>query len=110
MERAIIGSAKLSCRARHARSRCGGSADGAGCRHLALLLDASTRRGQTRLWWVSAHCGFPGNEKTDELAKEVFSLPHEKVYVDFRSLMKAVGLAASKAWQDSWPEALSGTS
>ena len=55
---------------------------------------------------MPAHCGLPGNEKADELAKEASSLPQEEVPVDVRSCTKAVSRIASLAWRRSWPDCL----
>lgn len=40
------------------------------------------------------------------LAKEVSSLPQEDAPVDVRTLTRAVGRSASKAWRCSWPDSL----
>ena len=70
-----------------------------------LLISASGER-RVHLQWVPAHCGLHGNERADELAKEASSLPQDRVPVDVRSLTKAVGRAASKAWREQWPDSL----
>ena len=70
-----------------------------------LLISASGER-RVHLQWVPAHCGLHGNELADELAKEASRLPQERVPVDVRSLTKAVGRAASKAWREQWPDSL----
>jgi len=69
-----------------------------------LLLATAAERGPVFLQWVPAHCGLPGNEKADELAKGASSLPQEDVPVDVRSRTRAVGRTASLAWRRSWPD------
>ena len=56
--------------------------------------------------WVPAHCGLPGNETADRLAKEASSLPQDDVHVDVRTITRAVGRSASKAWRRSWNDSL----
>ena len=58
------------------------------------------------LHWVPAHCGLPGNETADRLAKEASSLPQDDVHVDVRTITRAVGRSASKAWRRSWNDSL----
>ena len=49
-------------------------------------LRSITERGQrVTLQWVPAHCGIPGNERGDDLAREAASLP-QKVPADTRSM------------------------
>ena len=64
---------------------------------------------------ISAHCGlhgnyevgtYPGNETVDRLAKEASSLPQDDVSVDVRTITRAVGRSASKAWRRSWNDSL----
>ena len=71
-----------------------------------LLLAATRGERRAYLQWVPAHCGLTGNEKADVLAKEASSLAQEDVPVDVRTITKAVGRAASKAWRESWPDSL----
>ncbi|KAF0299195.1 hypothetical protein FJT64_000368 [Amphibalanus amphitrite] len=56
------------------------------------------------LMYCIALVSLRGNERADELAKEASSLPQAAAPVDVRSLTKAVGRAASKAWRDRWPD------
>ena len=67
------------------------------------LLSITGRGQEVRLQWVPAHCGLPGNERADTLAKEASDLPQADAPVDVRSLTKAVSRAATRAWQRSWP-------
>ena len=71
-----------------------------------LLLDLSRRGQQVRLQWVPAHCGLPGNERADVLAKEASALPQDEVPVDVRALTLAVSRASSKSVRMSWPDGL----
>ena len=49
-------------------------------------LRSITERGRrVTLLWVPAHCGIPGNEREDDLAREAASLP-QKVPADTRSM------------------------
>ena len=66
-------------------------ASGAGAQTTALgaaiwrLLLTITEGGRhIYLQWVPAHCGLPGNEKADTLAKEASSMPQDAVPVDVR--------------------------
>ena len=87
-------------------------ASGAGAQNTALgadvwrLLLAATEKGRDLyVQWVPAHCGLPKNDQADGLAKEASSLP-QVAPVDARTLTKAVGRAASKAWRGRWPDGL----
>ena len=71
-----------------------------------LLLELSAGGRRVHLQWVPAHCGLPGNETADWLAKEASSLPQDDVHVDVRTITRAVGRSASKAWRRSWNDSL----
>ena len=71
-----------------------------------LLLELSAGGRRVHLQWVPAHCGLPGNETADRLAKEASSLPQDDVHVDVRTITRAVGRSASKAWRRSWNDSL----
>ena len=84
-------------------------AGGAGTQETPLGADIWTLLGKITardqdilLQWVPAHCGLPGNERADELAKEASDLPQEAP-ADVRTITRAVSRAANKAWRRSWP-------
>ena len=54
----------------------------------------------------SPHTGLPGNETADRLAKQASSLPQDDVHLDVRTITRAVGRSASKAWHRSWNDSL----
>ena len=68
-----------------------------------LLSHLTARDQDVTLQWVPAHCGLPGNERADELAKEASSLPQEAP-IDVRTVTKAVSRAAYRAWRHQWPD------
>ncbi|XP_043216170.1 uncharacterized protein LOC122378769 [Amphibalanus amphitrite] len=75
---------------------------GAAVWRLLLALTDGGRR--VFMQWIQAHCGIPGNERADVLAKEASSLSQDAVPTDVRSMVKAVGRSATKAWRRSWPD------
>ena len=68
-----------------------------------LLSNITERDQPVTLQWVPAHCGIPGNERADELAREAADLPQEAP-ADVRSLTGAVARAATRAWRRAWPD------
>ncbi|XP_043236838.1 uncharacterized protein LOC122389163 [Amphibalanus amphitrite] len=68
---------------------------------LALVSDNGER--QVRLQWVPSHCGLPGNEMADSLAKEAASLPQEQVPVDTRTVHRAAARAADARTREQRP-------
>ena len=76
---------------------------GAALWDLLLMLSAGGR--QVHLQWVPTHCGLPGNETVDRLAREASSLPQDNVPVDVRTINRAVSRSASP-WRRSWNDSL----
>ena len=70
-----------------------------------LLGNITDREQEIFLQWVHAHCGLPGNERTDVLAKEASGLPQEAPG-DVCTITRAVSCATTKAWRQSWPHDL----
>ena len=68
-----------------------------------LITSISSHR-EIILQWIPSHFGIEGNERADALAKEASSLPQEAVTADVRTLTRAVSRAATKSWQDQWPD------
>ena len=68
-------------------------------RHLMELAGDGVR---AHLQWVPAHCGLPGNERADALAKEAAELPQQDVPPDTSAVVKAVARQAQKTWIASW--------
>ncbi|KAF0303168.1 RNA-directed DNA polymerase from mobile element jockey [Amphibalanus amphitrite] len=69
------------------------------------LLAALTEGGQpVTMQWVPAHCGLPGNERADALAREASALPQHDTPIDGGTICKAVARDAARAWQRSWPD------
>ena len=68
-------------------------------RHLISLADADVR---THLQWVPAHCGLPGNERADVLAKEASEMPQLDVPTDISSVVKAVARKSRLDWVKGW--------
>ena len=67
-----------------------------------LLLALAAEGAQVHLQWVPAHCGLPGNERADALAREAAELPQEDVPPDAGAIVKAVARQAQKDWTASW--------
>ena len=67
------------------------------------LLELRGGNRRIHLQWVPAHCGLPGNERADTLAKEAAGMAQEATPVDARTLSRAAARAARKKWQESWP-------
>lgn len=74
-----------------------------GARIWTTICTLRGRGHRLHIQWVPAHCGLPGNERADQLAKEASALPQEHVAVDGRTITKAIARAARKSWQNNWP-------
>ena len=69
------------------------------------LLRPLADRGQPILMqWVPAHCGLPGNERADALAREASALPQHETRIDTGTVQKAVARSATATWKRSWPD------
>ena len=70
----------------------------------ALLRPLADRGQPIVMQWVPAHCGLPGNERADALAREASALPQHQTPVDVRTIQRAVARSAASSWQQSWPD------
>ena len=69
------------------------------------LLRPLADRGQpVHMQWVPAHCGLPGNERADALAREASALPQHETRIDTGTVQKAVARSATATWKRSWPD------
>ncbi|KAF0300914.1 Ribonuclease H [Amphibalanus amphitrite] len=75
---------------------------GADIWRLLLQLASSGRR--LHLQWVPAHCGLPGNERADALAREAAELDQAGAPLDVRNITRAAARTARRSWQESWPD------
>ena len=53
------------------------------------LLDLTAGGRQVRLQWVPSHCGIPGNDAADALAREAAALPQTDAPLDMQSVYRA---------------------
>ncbi|KAF0287547.1 putative RNA-directed DNA polymerase from transposon BS [Amphibalanus amphitrite] len=67
------------------------------------LLRLQASNSSIHLQWVSAHCGLPGNERADALAKEAAGMSQRTTSVDARTLTRAAARAAGREWRASRP-------
>lgn len=67
--------------------------------HLIALAAADLR---VHLQWVPAHCGLPGNERADTLAKEAAEMPQDNVPTDISAAVGAVARKARLDWVKKW--------
>ncbi|XP_043195854.1 uncharacterized protein LOC122367106 [Amphibalanus amphitrite] len=67
------------------------------------LLELSSSGRQVLLQWIPSHCGIPGNERADQLAKDASTLPQEDVPVDVTTVYRAAARLARARTTSQWP-------
>ncbi|XP_043223412.1 uncharacterized protein LOC122382301 [Amphibalanus amphitrite] len=67
------------------------------------LLELSSSGRRVLLQWIPSHCGIPGNERADQLAKDASTLPQEDVPVDVTTVYRAAARLARARTTNQWP-------
>lgn len=71
----------------------------------SLLFEYAKDVGQIRLAWVPSHCGIPGNEKADSLAKDaVMNGDYDTFRLYPTDIANAPKLSLHNSWNDTWNE------
>lgn len=67
------------------------------------MLTALAGSHEILLQWIPSHCGIPGNEAADALAREAAALPQESAPLDVTSVHRAAARAARAQSVRDWP-------
>ena len=58
---------------------------------------------QIHLQWIPSHCGIPGNERADAIAREASDLQQADTAVDVRTVHRAAARLARVRTIEAWP-------
>ena len=67
------------------------------------LLELSSDGHRVLLQWIPSHCGIPGNERADQLAKDATALTQEDAPVDVTTVYRAAMKVALARATSQWP-------
>ena len=67
------------------------------------LLELTSNGRHLYLQWIPSHCGVPGNERADVLAKDATALPQEEVPVDVTTIYRAAAREARSRFVSDRP-------